>query len=575
MMIPTHHQTYNINTHQPPQQHQYLPPPGTLYTSPRAPQSIQLPPIQSFTKSQAVFPQSVRDSAPAANFNRYGSDSAGIYTIYSSVSPENLPQNTGQFQLNQQFINSPHFLAEPVRNVPNFTFPATTPTISKTEKVINFNSPMMDKKIMKNGPGKLQYKKQTSKVKKNDNKLFKVTSKPKTKKPKRNHSLIPNNSINFPIQIVSPNDILSVENNSFLNTVIYPNIEIKKYSTSAIDPQRNYLTAYEYPLNNHWVIWDYETGWVHLTGIWKASLTIDGSNVSPSHLKADIVKLLESTPKEYQQYIKRIRGGFLKIQGTWLPYKLCKILARRFCYYLRYSLIPIFGTDFPDSCLKPNEKGYGELKLDDLDSFEKRDLPAPIPPVSPPIEQMVQQPQQQQQHQFKQDDKAAAISSFQQMGSLLPLPQNYDNSAAAMNSENCLTSNTPETPIVHHFSDTASTRSTSSSSSSSSLSIMSGGRTASNASERESLEIPSFNEMIDIVNASKCLQTLSQKAQSPRSVPMDQPNSAQQLSKNQDMGISAILVAAGINSTLNQSSNISGLSQPINKGSMPISDMLT
>ena len=77
MMIPTHHQTYNINTHQPPQQHQYLPPPGTLYTSPRAPQSIQLTPIQSFTKSQAVFPQSVRDSAPAANFNRYGSDSAG------------------------------------------------------------------------------------------------------------------------------------------------------------------------------------------------------------------------------------------------------------------------------------------------------------------------------------------------------------------------------------------------------------------------------------------------------------------------------------------------------------------
>ena len=74
------------------------------------------------------------------------------------------------------------------------------------------------------------------------------------------------------------------------------------------------MTAYEYPLNNHWVIWDYETGWVHLTGIWKASLTIDGSNVSPSHLKADIVKLLESTPKEYQQYIKRIRGGFLKFK---------------------------------------------------------------------------------------------------------------------------------------------------------------------------------------------------------------------------------------------------------------------
>ena len=178
MMIPTHHQTYNINTHQPPQQHQYLPPPGTLYTSPRAPQSIQLPPIQSFTKSQAVFPQSVRDSAPAANFNRYGSDSAGIYTIYSSVSPENLPQNTGQFQLNQQFINSPHF-GRACQKRTKLYISCHDSTISKTEKVINFNSPMMDKKIMKNGPGKLQYKKQTSKVKKNDNKLFKVTSKPK------------------------------------------------------------------------------------------------------------------------------------------------------------------------------------------------------------------------------------------------------------------------------------------------------------------------------------------------------------------------------------------------------------
>ena len=117
-----------------------------------------------------------------------------------------------------------------------------------------------------------------------------------------------------------------------------------------------------------------------------------------------------------------------------------------------------------------------------MDSFEKR-LACTNTTSITSIEQMVQQPQQQQQHQFKQDDKAAAISSFQQMGSLLPLPQNHDNSAAAMNSENCLTSNTPETSIVHHFSDTASTRSTSSSSSSSSLSIMSGGPTASNASE--------------------------------------------------------------------------------------------
>lgn len=577
MMIPTHHQTYNINTHQPPQQQQqYLPTPGTLYTSPRVPQSIQLPPIHSFTKSQSLFPQAVRDS-PAANFNPYGADSARVYTIYSSVSPENLPYNTNQLQLNQQFTNSSRLLTEPVRNIPSFSFPTTNSGISKIDKVGNFHSPTMDKRIMNNGPGKLNDKKQSFKGKKNDRKLPKFTTKPKTKKPKRNHSLIPNNTINFPIRMVLSNDTLSIENNNFLNTVVYPNIEIKKYSTSAIDPQRNYLTAYEYPLNNHWVIWDYETGWVHLTGIWKASLSTDESNVSPSHLKADIVKLLESTPKEYQQYIKRIRGGFLKIQGTWLPFKLCKILARRFCYYLRYSLVPIFGTDFPDSCLKPNEKGYGELKLDDLHIFEKRDLPAPMLPVSPPIEQVVQQ---QQPHGYKQDDVATTVSSFQQTGSLLPLPQNYEISATAKNSGNCLTlNNTPETPILHHFPDTTSTRSGSSlslsSSSSSSSSMLSVARTASSAPERESLEIPSFNEMIDIVNASKCLQTLSQKVQSPRSIHMDEQNGGQQISKDQDRGISAILVAAGINSTQNQAGNVSESPQSFNKGSMAISDMLT
>ena len=178
MMIPTHHQTYNINTHQPPQQHQYLPPPGTLYTSPRAPQSIQLPPIQSFTKSQAVFPQSVRDSALLQISIDTGQIQQDIYNILLSFTRKLAPKYR-TISIKPTIHKFSTFLAEPVRNVPNFTFPATTPTISKTEKVTNFNSPMMDKKIMKNGPGKLQYKKQTSKVKKNDNKLFKVTSKPK------------------------------------------------------------------------------------------------------------------------------------------------------------------------------------------------------------------------------------------------------------------------------------------------------------------------------------------------------------------------------------------------------------
>lgn len=176
-------------------------------------------------------------------------------------------------------------------------------------------------------------------------------------------------TINFPIHKLSSEILVPL---AIYNTLIstYGNVQMKKYATSAINPIRNYLTVYEYSINNSTVIWDYETGFVHLTGIWKAA-----ENNNPSDLdyrskeaksKADIVKLLDSTPKKYQGYIKRIRGGFLKIQGTWLPYSLCKILARRFCYYIRYELIPIFGNDFPDSCLHPTDEKFGSLKFDDL-----------------------------------------------------------------------------------------------------------------------------------------------------------------------------------------------------------------
>ncbi|CCE79764.1 Piso0_001852 [Millerozyma farinosa CBS 7064] len=160
---------------------------------------------------------------------------------------------------------------------------------------------------------------------------------------------------------------------------LYQQIERKKYSTSAIDPNRNYLTVYEYPVNNQWIIWDYETSLVHLTGIWKASF-IDESSGSKS-VKADIMKLLESTPKQYHSNIKRIRGGYLKIQGTWMPYGLCKVLARRFCYHIRYELIPLFGVSFPSECLRPDEKGFGELKLaDSADAVGVREEPVILRP---------------------------------------------------------------------------------------------------------------------------------------------------------------------------------------------------
>ena len=37
---------------------------------------------------------------------------------------------------------------------------------------------------------------------------------------------------------------------------------------------------------------------------------------------ADIVKMIDSQP-DLAPLIRRVRGGYLKIQGTWMPYEVC------------------------------------------------------------------------------------------------------------------------------------------------------------------------------------------------------------------------------------------------------------
>ncbi|QHS73922.1 Xbp1p [Saccharomyces paradoxus] len=49
-------------------------------------------------------------------------------------------------------------------------------------------------------------------------------------------------------------------------------------------------------------------------------------------------------------FTKRIRGGYIKIQGTWLPMEISRLLCLRFCFPIRYFLVPIFGPDFPRDC---------------------------------------------------------------------------------------------------------------------------------------------------------------------------------------------------------------------------------
>ncbi|KAH3668364.1 hypothetical protein OGAPHI_002118 [Ogataea philodendri] len=173
----------------------------------------------------------------------------------------------------------------------------------------------------------------------------------------------PSNPVNYPIQPIPPATSARIPKDQQELVPVASAITKRKYSTS-IDP-RNYLTVFEYKINDSWIIWDYYSGLVHLTGLWKAI----------GNSKADIVKLIDSSP-ELEPDLKRVRGGFLKIQGTWIPFEIARKLASRFCYKIRYALVPMFGESFVDECLKPYEKGFGmlRLKVSDEELKKKRSI---------------------------------------------------------------------------------------------------------------------------------------------------------------------------------------------------------
>jgi hypothetical protein len=92
---------------------------------------------------------------------------------------------------------------------------------------------------------------------------------------------------------------------------------------------------------------DVDDGYILWTGIWKGMLPLTSPDHfmhdsfvsrSPGKFKrftfsklitkhwfivcsADIVKMIESQPDLASQ-IRRVRGGYLKIQGTWMPYEV-------------------------------------------------------------------------------------------------------------------------------------------------------------------------------------------------------------------------------------------------------------
>ena len=52
------------------------------------------------------------------------------------------------------------------------------------------------------------------------------------------------------------------------------------------------------------------------------------------------------------------------LPGYWIPYEAAKAIAATFCWHIRYALTPVFGTDFPDTCLPPGHKHFGSMQID-------------------------------------------------------------------------------------------------------------------------------------------------------------------------------------------------------------------
>ncbi|ORE02053.1 DNA-binding domain of Mlu1-box binding protein MBP1, partial [Rhizopus microsporus var. microsporus] len=105
-------------------------------------------------------------------------------------------------------------------------------------------------------------------------------------------------------------------------------VKLNDYATS--QDVRGVIPAFEVMAGGQLILWDRENDWVLITGIWKAL----------GKSKADVLKVVGANPG---LPMKKIRGGRLAIQGTWLPMESARALCVKNAWPLRHGLVPLFG----------------------------------------------------------------------------------------------------------------------------------------------------------------------------------------------------------------------------------------
>ncbi|KAL4908502.1 hypothetical protein BDW74DRAFT_166160 [Aspergillus multicolor] len=102
------------------------------------------------------------------------------------------------------------------------------------------------------------------------------------------------------------------------------------------------------------VMWDYNIGLVRTTHLFKCN---DYSKTMPA-------KMLNQNPG-LRDICHSITGGALAAQGYWMPYEAAKAVSATFCWKIRYALTPLFGADFPDLCVHPEDRSrFGRMIID-------------------------------------------------------------------------------------------------------------------------------------------------------------------------------------------------------------------
>lgn len=122
--------------------------------------------------------------------------------------------------------------------------------------------------------------------------------------------------------------------------------------TDTLESTQEPATARRSSKSSWSIMWDYENGLVRTTAFFK----------SLGYPKTEPKKAISAT-KGLDKVCHSITGGRVEAQGYWIPFDAARELATNFTYDIRYALVPVFGPDFPDLCLAPEDPAFKRWKL--------------------------------------------------------------------------------------------------------------------------------------------------------------------------------------------------------------------